>query len=91
MPISNIGNAESHFDIQGQGDAVSASAPGGMSSHRESWRVTRDGRPREYPDPVAALASRYRVIAPDQRNAGRSRAPVSASDGWTTYASDHSG
>jgi pimeloyl-ACP methyl ester carboxylesterase len=25
----------------------------------------------------------------DQRNAGRSRGPVSASDGWRTYASDH--
>ena len=91
MPLLTIGNAELHFDIQGQGDAVLALAPGGMLSHRELWRVTRDGRPREYPDPVAALASRYRVIAPDQRNAGRSRAPVLASDGWTTYARDHLG
>ncbi|NMU93804.1 alpha/beta hydrolase, partial [Achromobacter ruhlandii] len=38
MPLLTIGNAELHFDIQGQGDALLALAPGGMLSHRELWR-----------------------------------------------------
>jgi len=40
-------------------------------------------------DPTVELASDFRVIAMDQRNAGASRAPVSAADGWETYARDH--
>jgi pimeloyl-ACP methyl ester carboxylesterase len=38
---------------------------------------------------VRELAPHHQVIAMDQRNAGRSRAPIEASDGWETYASDH--
>jgi pimeloyl-ACP methyl ester carboxylesterase len=40
-------------------------------------------------DPMTVLANRYRVVAMDQRNAGRSRAPIFASDDWHVYASDH--
>jgi pimeloyl-ACP methyl ester carboxylesterase len=36
------------------------------------------------------LGSSFRVIAMDQRNAGgRSRAPITARDGWHTYTGDH--
>ena len=35
-----------------------------------------------------ALSPHFRVIAMDQRNAGASRAPVSADDGWHTYTRD---
>jgi len=35
------------------------------------------------------LGNKYRVVAMDQRNAGRSRAPIFASDDWHVYASDH--
>lgn len=38
--------------------------------------------------PVAEFAGQYRVIAMDQRNAGGSRAPVTATDGWHSYADD---
>jgi pimeloyl-ACP methyl ester carboxylesterase len=34
------------------------------------------------------LADAYRVIGMDQRNAGRSSAPVTADDGWETYTGD---
>ncbi len=36
------------------------------------------------------FATKYRVIAMDQRNAGgRSYAPITASDGWASYTADH--
>jgi pimeloyl-ACP methyl ester carboxylesterase len=38
---------------------------------------------------MAVLGKKYRVVAMDQRNAGRSRAPIFASDDWHVYASDH--
>jgi pimeloyl-ACP methyl ester carboxylesterase len=40
-------------------------------------------------DPMADLADKYRVVALDQRNAGRSSAPISASHEWNTFARDH--
>jgi len=38
--------------------------------------------------PIDALADRYRVVAMDQRNAGESVAPITAADGWPSYAAD---
>jgi pimeloyl-ACP methyl ester carboxylesterase len=35
------------------------------------------------------MAGLFQIIAMDQRNAGQSRAPVSATDGWLSYTSDH--
>jgi pimeloyl-ACP methyl ester carboxylesterase len=41
-------------------------------------------------DPTTEFADRFRVIAMDQRNAGgRSRAPITAQDGWDSYTTDH--
>ena len=40
-------------------------------------------------DPRRELGSEFRVIAMDQRNAGRSRAPITSDDGWDDYARDH--
>jgi pimeloyl-ACP methyl ester carboxylesterase len=57
-------------------------APGGMRSASGFWQ-------RAPWDPVAELASEFRVIAMDQRNAGESRAPITAADGWHTYTADH--
>jgi pimeloyl-ACP methyl ester carboxylesterase len=57
-------------------------APGGMHSSIDFWR-------RSPFDPTTELAQDFRVIAMDQRNAGRSRAPISAADGWEIYAADH--
>jgi pimeloyl-ACP methyl ester carboxylesterase len=39
-------------------------------------------------NPRVALRDQYRVIGMDQRNAGRSTAPVSSSDDWATYTAD---
>jgi pimeloyl-ACP methyl ester carboxylesterase len=38
---------------------------------------------------MAVLSDRYRVVAMDQRNAGRSRTRIDGSDDWHIYAADH--
>lgn len=77
------GEAELHYDIEGPDDGypVLLIAPGGMRSSNAIWN--------DMPwNPRAALAERFRLIGMDQRNAGRSTAPITAEDGWTTYRDD---
>jgi pimeloyl-ACP methyl ester carboxylesterase len=70
-----------HYQIEGEGFPVLLIAPGGMRSANDLWnRMTWN--------PRTALRDHYRVIGMDQRNAGASTAPVSATDDWTTYAQD---
>src|SRR5688572_4166186 len=71
-----------HYQVEGDGFPLLAIAPGGLRSAAASWR----DRPIE-PGPL--LTAEYQVITLDQRNAGQSWAPISASDDWHTYASDH--
>lgn len=73
---------ELRYDLAGDGFAVLAIAPGGLRSVARSWV----DRPIE---PTPLLAAEYRVITMDQRNAGGSWAPISADDGWHSYAEDH--
>ena len=75
------GDTSIHYEVHGTGHPVLLLAPGGMRSSISFW----DKAPFH---PVRELSAQFRVIAMDQRNAGQSRAPVSASDGWRTYASD---
>ena len=58
---------------------MAAAVPGGMRSANELW----ENMPW---NPRAALSGDYRVIGMDQRNAGRSTAPVTADDG--TFVAD---
>ena len=76
------GGVSLHYEIHGDGFPILLFAPGGMRSAASFWRGS------EW-DPIAALSPHFQVIAMDQRNAGQSRAPVSADDGWQTYTSDH--
>lgn len=73
-----------HFDDEGDGFPVLLIAPGGMRSANDIW-ATAPWNPRE------ALAGSYRLVGMDQRNAGRSRAPISGDDGWHTYRDDQLG
>jgi pimeloyl-ACP methyl ester carboxylesterase len=82
MPVLERGETAIHYEIYGEGYPVLLFAPGGMRSSIEYWN-------RAPFHPVRTLAERYRLIALDQRNAGASRAPVSASDGWPTFTADH--
>lgn len=75
------GDATIHYDDEGEGDPILLIAPGGMRSANDIW----NGVPW---NPRAALAGSHRLIGMDQRNAGRSTAPVSADDGWSTYTAD---
>lgn len=69
-----------HFDVEGDGFPILLIAPGGMRSANELWN--------DMPWNPRSLADTYRVVGMDQRNAGRSSAPVSADDGWATYTAD---
>ena len=42
-------------------------------------------------NPIEHLSGDFRVIAMDQRNAGRSSAPVTATDSWASYTQDQLG
>jgi pimeloyl-ACP methyl ester carboxylesterase len=89
MPMLEREDAEIYFEEYGQGFSVLLFAPGGMKSRIEMWRAPVTGSPRPWQDWTEVLATRYRVIAMDQRNAGRSRAAIAANHGWDTYAADH--
>jgi pimeloyl-ACP methyl ester carboxylesterase len=71
-----------YYEEFGSGYPLLLFAPGGMRSAIDFWH-------RSPFDPTVDLATSFRVIAMDQRNAGRSRGPVSASDSWPTYTADH--
>lgn len=87
MPWYENGPVTIHYDVRQEGDGdfpVLLIAPGGMRSAAELWANAPW-------DPRAALAPEYRVIAMDQRNAGRSFGPIAAGDGWATYRDDQLG
>ena len=75
------GDVAIHHTVTGEGFPVLLLAPGGMSSTLSAWA----GTPW---NPIEHLSDRYRVVAMDQRNAGRSTGPVTADDGWHTMVGD---
>ncbi len=82
MPTFTRGNITIQYEVHGDGPALLLLAPGGLRSATAIWG-------RAPYSPIAEFASEFRVITMDQRNAGASCAPVSASDGWQTYTDDH--
>lgn len=80
MPFFETENQKIHYEVAGEGEPILTIAPGGMRSAHALW----EGQPW---DP-RQLSERYTVIGMDQRNAGASVAPVTATNGWDTYASD---
>jgi pimeloyl-ACP methyl ester carboxylesterase len=75
------GDLELHYDEYGTGFPVLLIAPGGMKSEASFWESTPW-------NPIEQLRDKFRVIAMDQRNAGRSTGPISESDSWNTYTQD---
>src|SRR6516162_3465335 len=82
MPTLVRGETSLHYEVSGDGFPLLLFAPGGMRSSIALWA-------RAPFDPIRELSSKFRVIAMDQRNAGRSRGPIEPTDGWATYTSDH--
>ena len=82
MATFKRGDVELHYEVHGEGFPILLFAPGGMRSAVPFWR-------RSEWDPIEALSPHFQVVAMDQRNAGRSKAPVSAEDGWHVYTADH--
>lgn len=81
MSTFTRGDVAIHYEVQGEGPPLLLIAPGGMRSATPLWG-------RHAVQPLRDFATDFRIIAMDQRNAGQSRGPVSASDGWHTYAED---
>ena len=81
MAVFEQGDVKIHYDVRGEGSPVLLLAPGGMRSAAALWE-------RAPFDPRQVLADDFKAIAMDQRNAGASTGPVTAEDGWHTYADD---
>jgi pimeloyl-ACP methyl ester carboxylesterase len=82
MPSFDRDDVSLYYEESGKGFPVLLFAPGGMRSSIAHWAQAPW-------NPINELSGEFRVIAMDQRNAGRSRAPVRADDGWNVYTQDH--
>ena len=91
MPILDIRDGEIYYEVHGSGFLLMIFAPGGLRSELAFWRhsPSNPSAPAVWMDPMAVLGEKYRVVAMDQRNAGRSRTGIFASDDWHVYAADH--
>ena len=85
MPVFQRNDINIYYEVAGPEatslPAVLLIAPGGMKSAISFWSHTPW-------NPITQLSSQFKVVAMDQRNAGRSSAPVAAADGWHTYTED---
>lgn len=81
MPTFQKGDVSIYFEEHGDGFPLLLIAPGGMRSTIEAWA----NGPW---NPIEQLRGDYRVIAMDQRNAGRSTAPIKGTDSWHVYTED---
>jgi pimeloyl-ACP methyl ester carboxylesterase len=85
MPSFEHDGATIFFEEFGRGFPILTFAPGGLMSTIEVWN-----RPSAPVNPTKVFVPDFRVIAMDQRNAGgQSQAPITAQDGWHSFASDH--
>ncbi len=85
MPSFNNGDVSIYYEEYGSGYPLILFAPGALLSAIDLWHKD----PPSPIDHIKELASDFRLVAMDQRNAGRSAAPIRASDGWQSYAEDH--
>lgn len=86
MPYLKYDSVSIYYEEFGSpsGYPVLLFAPGSLQSSIDFWH-----RPAAPIDPTVVLAPHFRLIAMDQRNAGRSWAPISPEDNWQTYTRDH--
>ena len=86
MPVFETNGLALHYEEYGAGFPLLLFAPGGMHSVLQLWRARPDAPNDKLPwiNPMADLSDEFRVIGFDQRNAGRSTAPVAPGDSWQT-------
>ncbi len=85
MPNFEHHGARIYYEEFGQGFPILTFAPAGLASVIDVW-----SQPSAPINPTTEFAADYRVIAMDQRNAGgKSRAPITAADGWDSFTADH--
>jgi pimeloyl-ACP methyl ester carboxylesterase len=85
MPTFEHNGASIYYEEFGQGFPILTFAPAGLHSVIDVWN-----QPSAPVNPTTEFAADFRVIAMDQRNAGgKSYAPITAQDGWHSYAADH--
>lgn len=87
MPVFTRNDSEIYFEEFGAGFPVLLLASGGMHSNLDRWANPT----LPYLNWTRTLADHFRVIAMDQRNAGRSKGEISADHGWHTYVEDQLG
>lgn len=81
MPRFAHGETTIHYEERGGGFPLLLIAPGAMNSAIELWSGATI-------NPLEVFAEDFRLIAMDQRNAGRSTGPLEVDDPWGAYASD---
>src|ERR1700682_3800391 len=81
MPTIQRGDATIYYEERGSGPPLLLLAPGGLNSTVDFWS-------RMPLNPLDAFSNDFRVIAMDQRNAGRSSGPLETDDPWKMYADD---
>jgi pimeloyl-ACP methyl ester carboxylesterase len=85
MPTIERNGASIYFEEHGRGFPILTFAPAGLQSTIAVW-----SQPSAPINPVTEFGGSFRVIVMDQRNAGgKSRGPITPSDGWPTYTADH--
>jgi len=81
VPFFERDDVRINYEVHGDGFPILLLAPGGMRSSIPIWK--------DVPyNAIERLASNYKVIAMDQRNAGKSTAPIKSTDGWSVYTND---
>jgi pimeloyl-ACP methyl ester carboxylesterase len=81
MPLFEHGPVKIYYEEHGTGFPLLLIAPGGMNSTIEWWQ-------RAAFNPLDVYAHDFRLIAMDQRNAGRSTGPLEAEDPWGSFVND---
>ena len=79
--VTESGIVSLYYEDEGEGFPILLIAPGGMRSTLSAWQNAPW-------NPIKQLSENHRVIAMDQRNAGRSTGPITADAGWHTYTDD---
>jgi pimeloyl-ACP methyl ester carboxylesterase len=84
MPTYERDGARIYYEERGSGFPLLLLAPGGLNSSIPFWE-------RMPLNPIERFSGEFRVVAMEQRNAGRSSGPLDTKDPWGMYAADQLG